>query len=197
MRSVLPITLCLLLLTLSSVQTGLLADYQRARQVRRHLESARARLEAVKAQSLTATLEERNYQALIDEFAQVTRLSERARRVSPEEVDTQVAQLVDGVTLGLEADPFASSEEKAFLVFRSVSPGQRQEFPPYLSVDFEINLEGRFFALPDFLALVRRVAEEQQCTVSIGELHLTSISGAPVPGSLQIKLPLRAYFYER
>lgn len=197
MRSALPIALCLLLLALSFAQAGLLQDYQRARQVHRRLQSARARLEAVKAQSLAATLEERNYQALIEEFAEVTRLSERARRVSKGEVDTQVAQLVDGVTRGLEEEPFASSDEKTFLVFRSVSPGERQEFPPYLSVDFEINLEGRFFALPDFLALISHVAEEQQCTVSIGKLQLTPIPEAPIPGSLQIKLPLRAYFYEQ
>lgn len=197
LRSALPISLCLLLLALSFVESGLLQDYRESVQVQRRLRAADERLEQVRGLSVAASLEERNYQALVSEFAELTKLGDPEHTISKGEVAAQIAQFVAGVTKGLQEEPFVLSNEQTQLIFRSVSPGQRQELTPFLSVDFEINLEGRFFALGDFFSLLSRIAQEQQCAVSIGELQLTPVNDTSTPGRLLIKLPLRAYFYEQ
>ena len=138
-----------------------------------------------------------DYAVLLSQFSEVTGLkmsSEEA--VSRGESAGQVARFVEAVTEGLKDESFSSSE-RAYLEFKSVTPGERQVWEPFFSVDFELNLEGRFFALPDFLKLISVVAQEQQVPISIGELRVSAVSPVSNSGELSIVIPLRAYFLER
>ena len=195
-RSALPVFLPLLLLCFSFWRAGLYEDYRMSREVRQELLAAESRLEELRAISVASRIDEQKYGSLAVEFASLTSLGlDRETAVSKGEVSAQVARFVEAVVAGLREERFALADERSYLLFRSVTAGERRELSPFLSVDFELNLEGRFFALPEFLDLLSQIASRQSCAISVGELRLAPLESAPNTGRLLITLPLRAYFY--
>lgn len=198
LRSALPTALPLLLLCFSFWRAGLYEDYRSSRDVRHRLIAAESRLQELRGKDVANEFYKREHQKLTVEFAAVTGLGlDPETAVTKGEVSAQMARFVDAVIRGLKEERFAGADERSYLLFLSVTPGERQDeaLAPFLSVDFELNLEGRFFALPEFLGLLSRIAEDQRCAISIGELRLEPLKKAPNTGRLLIRLPLRAYFY--
>jgi hypothetical protein len=188
----------LLLLSVSFWRAGIHSLYLESRMVQRRAVAAQSRLEALQALSVASRIDQKKYDDLVVEFADLTGLRLGTEfAVSKGEVSAQVARFVDAIVEGLREEQFSLAEEPNYLLFRSVAPGQRQALEPFLSVDFEINLEGRFFALPRFLLMLTRIAQEQKCAISIGELQVARASEFGNTGELSITLPLRAYFLER
>jgi hypothetical protein len=166
--------------------------------VHKRLEAAEARLIQLQAIDVASRIDEKKYSGLVSDFAQLTGLElESDSAVTKGEATAQVGRLVDSVIRSLKQEGALSRFQGSYLLFQSVTPGQRQVVGPFLSIDFELNLEGRFFALPEFLVLLSRIAREEQCTISVGELQVSSKVPGGRSGELQIVLPLRAYFLER
>lgn len=160
--------------------------------------ASQSRLVELQAIAVASRIDEKKYADLVVEFADLAGLNlDSEYAVSKGEVSAQIARFVEAVTDGLREERFASGQHSNYLLFRSVTPGERQVIEPFLSVDFELNLEGRFFALPDFLNLLSEIAAEQRCAVSIGELRVARTDAQHNTGRLTITLPLRAYFLEK
>ena len=195
----LPLFLPLLLLAFSFWKAGLHTLYVEAQAVERRAVAAQSRLDTLQALSVASRIDSQKYENLVLEFSELTGLpldSEYA--VSKGEVSAQVARFVDAVVEGLHDEEFAGLvDERAYLLFQSVTPGQRQVVEPFLLVDFELNLKGRFFAVPRFLSLLSRIAADQRCAISIGVLEVARVSELANTGELVVTLPLRAYFLER
>ena len=197
MRYFVPFLLPLFLIGYSFFKAGIYDRYQDLQALRRDSREAEQRVSEMQAVDVSFRYLKDDYSILLLEFSEVTRL-----KMSSEEAVTrgesagQVARFVEAVTQGLRDESFSSSE-RAYLVFKSVTPGQRQVWEPFFSVDFELNLEGRFFALPAFLKLISVVAQEQRVPISIGELRVSAVNQASNSGELSIVIPLRAYFLER
>ncbi|HIB65560.1 MAG TPA: hypothetical protein EYO33_10740 [Phycisphaerales bacterium] len=197
MRYLVPFLLPLLLLGYSFFRAGVYDRYRDLQALKRDSLAAEQRFSEVQAVDVSFRYLKDDYAVLLSQFSEVTGLkmsSEEA--VSRGESAGQVARFVEAVTEGLKDESFSSSE-RAYLEFKSVTPGERQVWEPFFSVDFELNLEGRFFALPDFLKLISVVAQEQQVPISIGELRVSAVSPVSNSGELSIVIPLRAYFLER
>ncbi len=197
MRYLVPCLLPLLLLGYSFFRAGVYDRYRDLQALKRDSLAAEQRFSEVQAVDVSFRYLKDDYAVLLSQFSEVTGLkmsSEEA--VSRGESAGQVARFVEAVTEGLKDESFSSSE-RAYLEFKSVTPGQRQVWEPFFSVDFELNLEGRFFALPDFLKLISVVAQEQKVPISIGELRVSAVSPVSNSGELSIVIPLRAYFLER
>jgi len=173
--------------------------YVEAQAVERRAVAAQSRLDTLQALSVASRIDSQKYENLVLEFSELTGLpldSEYA--VSKGEVSAQVARFVDAVVEGLHDEEFAGLvDERAYLLFQSVTPGQRQVVEPFLLVDFELTLKGRFFAVPRFLSLLSRIAADQRCAISIGVLEVARVSELASTGELVVTLPLRAYFLER
>ena len=197
MRSFLPVLLPLLLIGYSFFRAGVYDKYQDLQALRREIRVAEQKVSEMQAVDVSFRYLKEDYSVLLAEFSQVTGLKmESEEAVSRGESASQVARFVEAVTRGLREETF-SSDESAYLVFRSVTPGQRQVWEPFFSVDFELNLQGRFFALPAFLKLISVIAEEQRVPISIGELRVSAGSRSANVGELTIVVPLRAYFLEQ
>ena len=197
MRYLVPCLLPLLLLGYSFFRAGVYDRYRDLQALKRDSLAAEQRFSEVQAVDVSFRYLKDDYAVLLSQFSEVTGLkmsSEEA--VSRGESAGQVARFVEAVTEGLKDESFSSSE-RAYLEFKSVTPGQRQVWEPFFSVDFELNLEGRFFAHPDFLKLISVVAQEQKVPISIGELRVSAVSPVSNSGELSIVIPLRAYFLER
>ena len=197
MRYLVPFLLPLLLLGYSFFRAGVYDRYRDLQALKRDSLAAEQRFSEVQAVDVSFRYLKDDYAVLLSQFSEVTGLkmsSEEA--VSRGESAGQVARFVEAVTEGLKDESFSSSE-RAYLEFKSVTPGERQVWEPFFSVDFELNLEGRFFARPDFLKLISVVAQEQQVPISIGELRVSAVSPVSNSGELSIVIPLRAYFLER
>lgn len=186
------------LLSISFWKAGLQDRYQEAVSLKRQANRAQSRLEELRATSVASKIDQKKYRALVQEFALLTGLdtTQGEKSVPRGEMTAQVGRLVDALTLELRSGSFSQSPDR-YLNFRSVTPGERQVIEPFLFVDFELNWEGRFFALPEFLVLLSEIAEEQKCAISLGELQVVSTAEMGNAGSLSITLPLRAYFLAR
>lgn len=193
-----PILIPLALLCLSFWRAGLYEDYHQAKEIQAQRVASEARLVELQAIDVASRIDEQKYQGLVSDFAEITGLElDSEYAVSKGEVSAQLARFVQAVTLGLRQDRFAPTDRGHYLLFRSVTPGTRHVVEPFLWVDFELNLEGRFFALPAFLSLLSEIAQEQRCTISVGELKVARIDSNQNSGRLYITLPLRAYFLEK
>lgn len=203
LRSALPIVLCCLLVALSFARVGLIQEYREAQSTHRRLLFAQARLQRAKEREIVAGQQERNYKDLIREVAALTGLDHRTEAVSKGESTVQASRFIDAAAVALKSEEFQRlldlrevKEDQRLLQFKNVTPGRRQEFPPFTSVEFEIHLEGRFQPLPVFLRLLATIAEKDNSAMSVGELRLDLLKGATDPGTLSITVPVRAYFYE-
>jgi len=110
---------------------------------------------------------------------------------------------VDAVVEAVRAQEASFEEaEPALLTFKSVTPGARSSMDRFLLVDFHLNLEGRFHALPQFLSelsrIVSRISKEENCAISFGrEISIASENPGGKSGYLLIKFPLRVYLLDR
>lgn len=169
-------------------------------QVREHLslstllKSRQANLDQLRAVTVAARIEGREYDALLDEFGALTglRASDPFRAPSRgEPASIQVAALVRAVQEASLKD--VEPDAPAPIVLLSVTPGARQRLGPFSMTEYELNLEGRFHALPAFLDLLTQVGRHQRLAISIGSLRLLSRPDTSRTGMLSITLPVRAY----
>lgn len=187
-----PLTIPVLLFTIGTLFDGVLArtaDLHRLELQRQH---SQLRLEALQAQTVAARVGESSYPDLIEEFETIAGF--RGRATGDGDASAQLAAFVGAVE-----DHFLQKsgfEEDLPLRFVSVSPGSEHSFPPFLAVEFDLNLKGRFHAIPGFLKRLSAISEEQACSVSVGVLRLSSGPKTWTTGELSITLPLRAYFRE-
>ena len=72
-----------------------------------------------------------------------------------------------------------------------------EAIPPFLVVNFEMNLEGKYLAMPLFLDSLSRIAREQKCPISVGGIKVSPVEPSSNSGVLDITIPLRAYFVEK
>lgn len=183
-----------ILVGFSFFRAGTLESYNELQLLTEQRVAAQTKLSELRAISVAANIDEKNYQNLVDDFTSLTGLAlDEGSRISRSEVTAQVSQLVDLLKSELEVRRELFSARKS-LVVKGLSPGDKDSFAPFSSTEFELILEGRFFALPDFLMLVSRLAEEQNCPISLGELEIKSDNESQNPSLLRITLPLRAYF---
>lgn len=190
-RLLLPLLLPLVLLGVSFWKAGVISRYYEVRELERKVTIAQARLDEARAVAW-------EYQGYVNEFADLTglRLQESEIMVTRSEVNAQLADLVDAITKELKSERYTTDEE-AYLLLVGVTPGERQLLDPFLWIDFQVHLEGRFFALPQFMDRVSHLAKEKNCSVSIGELKMQPLQQEGGRGDLAITLPLRAYFLAR
>lgn len=191
-KVVFPLLLPLLLLAISFWRAGVYDLHLRVRELQAESVVSQQRLDELRALSVAGGVAERNYEELVIEFADLTGLDPGDETPSRGIVTGQVGRLVDAVVNDLQTGEYSTEEHP--LYFHSVTPGQRYQFPPFLAVDFELNLEGRFFALPGFLHRLSVITEEQRCAISVGEMVIVSADQAGNTGDLFIVIPLRAYF---
>ena len=169
--------------------------YQDSVYVERELAYAKRQLEGLQAQTVAAKIDQKKYLELVQEFAEDSRLGGSMEPSPGEAVATQLAALIRAIEREVEATS-VFSEARTKLSFESVSPGKRESFAPFYFVEFEVNLEGRFFAIPIFLDLLTKISAQQRCKVSVGTLQVTSSDREGRTGRLYITLPIRAYFLE-
>lgn len=184
------------LLLLGQLNGQLFQRHAEQRQVERELVERRRHLEGLRAKTVAGRLEQRDYQALLKEFAVVTRLQASDPFLPPESsalASTQVASLVNALQGELvkmkELDVGGETLE-----FLPVVPGPQQRLGPFTCLEFGLELRGTFRALPDFLRLLSRLSKSRHLAISIGELRLDSRELDPLTGEgLRITLPVRAY----
>ena len=159
--------------------------------------AAQEKLNELQAVSVAARDDEQKYQVLVDDFAELTGLRRGQENVlSKGEINSQISRLIDAVVEDLRRYEHTQTGER-YLVYKGVTPGERVLVEPFVAVNFEMNLEGRFFAVPLFLDSLSRIAKEQKCAVSIGELKVSKLDPNSNTGVLRITIPLRAYFLEK
>lgn len=169
--------------------------YQDSQHIDRELTYAESQLERLQALTVAAKIDQGKYSDLVEQFAANSGLHQSLQSTSTEEVATRLAALVSAIEQGIRSAPYFA-EAKTRLSFESVSPGERGSFSPFTFVEFEINLEGRFFAIPKLLDLLTRISLQQKCKVSVGTLQVQSLDPTGRSGELSIVLPIRAYFLE-
>lgn len=196
LRLFLPLLIPVVLLGYSFYNAGVYQQLQEYRGLQKQSTQAEQRLAELQAVSVSHRYDQKKYNDLLKDFADVTGLQLSAEHATSKgESTAQIARFVEAVTQGLRQQRF-THDERAYLVFKSITPGTRQVWEPFFSVDFELNLEGRFFALPDFMALLSVIADEQKVPISIGELRVQASDPWKNSGELSIVVPLRAYFHE-
>lgn len=181
----------------------MIQEYREAQSTHQRLLFAQARLRRVKDREIVAGQEERNYQNLIKEVSALTGLDRHTNAVSKGESTVQASRFIDAAATALKSEEFQRlldlrevKQDERFLQFKNVTPGRRQDLGSIAVVEFDLHLEGRFNPLPVFLKLLATIAEKDSRAMSIGELRLDLLQGAPDPGTLSITVPVRAYFYE-
>lgn len=193
----LPFLIPIVLISLSFWRAGLVQSYSESQRLQERSAAARHKLDQLQALDVASKINDKEYQGLVYDFAQLTGLSlDRENALSKSEINTQVSQLINAVVSDLRRYEYAPTGER-YLIYKGVTPGERQLIEPFVAVDFKINLEGRFFALPLFLDALSRIAREQKCAISIGELQVSTIDPNDNTGVLLITIPLRAYFLEK
>lgn len=161
------------------------------------LKTKQATLDELRALAVAARIEGRESNALQDEFATLTglRASDPFRDPAHEEpASIQVAALVRAVQEASSKE--VGPDDPAPITLLSVTPGARQQLGPFLMTEFELNLVGRFRAIPAFLDLLTQVGHNRRLAISVGSLKLSSQADTQETGALSITLPVRAYFRE-
>jgi hypothetical protein len=196
-KKYLPFLIPLILIGVSFWRAGVVQKYTESRLLQQRSVAAQEKLDELQAVSVAANIDDRKYQGLVVDFAELTGLNlDPENALSKGEVNSQISRLIDAVVTDLERYENAPTGER-YLIYRGVTPGDRQVIEPFLAVDFEMNLEGRFFAVPLFLDSLSRIAKEQKCAISIGELKVSTAEPNSNTGVLLITIPLRAYFLEK
>ena len=194
---VFPLLLPLVLIFFSFWRTGLLERSTEFNLLQKRSSAAQLKLDELRAISVSEKYLQEKYFELEEEFSKLTGLDPDADiALSKGEVAGSLARFIQAVAEELRGEEYAS-ETGTHLFLRSVTPGQRQVFEPFLAVDFEMNLEGRFFTLPRFLERLSLIAQDQKCSISVGELRVAPIYQDSNTGELAITLPLRVYFLEK
>ena len=192
-----PLLLPLFLISFSFWRTGVLERYSELNHLEKRSSAAQLKLDELRAISVAEKIYQKNYEELVLEFSELTGLSLDANfALSKGEVAGSLARFIEAVSEELRGEEYASSRG-SYLFLKSVTPGQRQVIEPFLAVDFEMNLEGRFFALPRFFERLSYIAQNQKCSISVGELRVAPIYQDSNTGELAITLPLRVYFLEK
>ena len=197
LSSLLPLAWCLLLFLAPLWGPSFLQRWQEASSLRLQLHERQSILDQLGATAVAARAEGREYESLLDEFAILTQLRASDPFRDPQQdlpSSVQVAALVRAVQEASHEDVEPGAPVP--ITLRSVTPGSKQRFGPFLMTEFELNLEGRFHALPAFLDLLTKVGQRRRLVVSVGSLSLSSRSDTERTGILTIKLPIRAYFRE-
>lgn len=195
--SLVPLLWCALLILSPLTSAQLQQRQDEETSLRESLKQRQAHLDQLQAVSVAARAEGREYEKLLDEFATLTQLRasdpfREPQRELPSSV--QVAALVRAVQEASFKETPPDSPPP--IILRSVTPGERQSLGPFQMTEFELNLEGRFHALPAFLDLLTQVGQRRRLAVSVGSLSLSHRSDTARTGLLNIKLPIRAYFRE-
>lgn len=185
-RLLIPLAVPLLLFSLGLVLDGVITRSQDLHRLERQRQHSQLRLEDLQAQAVAAREDARTYQGLLEEFESLVGLQQERGSASE-----QLAGFMGAVEAHFLTEPAPQA-----LHFVSVSPGSQHRFSPFVAVEFDLNLTGRFYALPRFLKQLSEIAQQQQCTVSVGVLQVQSSQRTAYTGELSITLPLRAYFRE-
>lgn len=196
-RTFLPVIWPLLLLLLGFLLDPLLGQLEDHRQTAALLQEGRTRLEGLRAKTVAGRLDTLEYRELVAQFAALTNLqaSDPFRDPGVKALGTvQVASLIDGLQRAL-SQPLPPDQPER-LEFLSVSPGVQQQISPFVTVEFALNLRGRFRAIPAFLDLLTNIGRSRNLAISVGALRIESTSETPTTGELTITLPVRAYFRE-
>lgn len=194
---VFPLLLPLILISFSFWKTGVTERATELNLLQKRSHAAQLKLDELRAISVAEKIYQENYRGLVEEFSALTGLSLDVNfALSKGEVAGTLARFIEAVAEELRGEEYAS-ERGTHLFLKSVTPGQRQVIEPFLAVDFEMNLEGRFFTLPKFLERLSHIAQSQKCSISVGELRVAPIFEDSNTGELAITLPLRVYFLER
>ncbi len=175
----------------------MVSSYQRFRAVGVRLEVQQSRLTELRAQAVADRLAQQRYQELVEEFSALTSLESRSGQVGAVrgEASLQVAELIESLQARMADDSYQNGPIRP-LRLHSVSAGQYSSFPPFVSVEFQLNLSGSFFSLPAFLVLLSESSQEGACVVSVGMLSVESTPETQRTGQLKITLPIRAYLRE-
>lgn len=187
-RLIVPFTIPLFLFFLGAFLDGVVARHYDLQRLERQRQHAQFRLEGLQAQSVAARLDQEEYRALVAEFEELVGLQQARGDASD-----QLASLVGAVEQHFLD---GGGGPNSALSFVSVSPGSQARFSSFVAVEFDLNLTGRFYALPAFLNRLTEIGQERDCTVSVGVLSLSSGAQTASTGELNITLPLRAYFRE-
>lgn len=192
----LPFLLPGLLIGFSFWRSGIVQRHFEAQLLQERSAAAQSKLEQLRAADVASTLDARAYESLLDDFSKLTGLDLRAENgASKGEVSAQLGRFIDTVVDDLNRFGYSETGEP-YLIFKSVTPGKRQVIDRILAVDFEMNLEGKYLALPLFLDSLSRIAREQNCPVSVGGIRVMPVEPGSNSGVLKITIPLRAYFLE-
>ncbi len=195
--TLLPLAWCLLLFLAPLWGSSFHQRWQEESTLRLRLTERQSTLDQLSATSVAARAEGREYESLLKEFTTLTQLKASDPFRDPQQdlpSSVQVAALVRAVQEASHQDVAPGTPLP--ITLRSVTPGSNQRFGPFLMTEFELNLEGRFHALPAFLDLLTQVGQRRRLVVSVGSLSLSSRSDTERTGILSIKLPIRAYFRE-
>lgn len=196
-RTLLPLAWSLLLVLSPLWGHSLRQRWNENSELKRQLQARQATLDQLRAVAVAARIEGREYDDLLLEFASLTglRASDPFRDPAAEEPSSiQVAALVRAVQEASWKE--SDSDSPSPITLLSVTPGARQRLGPFLMTEFELNLEGRFHSLSDFLDLLTQVGRNRRLAISIGSLKLSSQPSTAGTGTLSITLPVRAYFRE-
>jgi hypothetical protein len=195
-RKYLPFLIPVILIGLSFWRAGVVQRYSESRLLQKRSAAAQEKLTELQAVSVAANLDVQRYEGLVEDFSQLTGLNRgRENARSKGEINSQISRLIDAVVTDLRRYENSPTGER-YLIYKGVTPGDRQVIEPFIAVSFEMNLEGRFFAVPLFLDSLSRIAKEQKCAISVGELNVSKLEQDSNTGVLRITIPLRAYFLE-
>ncbi len=197
-RAVIPILWPILLLGASLIQAGLPEKIAEQRMLSAKLDNDLRRLEMLRAVMVSGRLEKREYESLLKEFAALTSLQSSDPFRDPNAgtmSSIQVASLITSIQEALSSP--VEEEDPPRLELISVSPVGQERIGPFVMMEFALNLQGRFRAIPSFLRMTAELARHRKLAISIGELHLDSSEIDPTTGEgLAISLPIRAYFHD-
>lgn len=154
-------------------------------------------LGALRARAVASRIEATEYRKLTNEFQSTTGLFASDPFRDPATVrGTQHVALFIGAVESSLRNQASSDESIRRLQFLGVTPGPMERFSPFVSVEFAINLSGRFSEIPGFLDLLSEIGRRQKFSISVGSLSVRSLPSTDVTGQLSITLPVRAYFRE-
>jgi hypothetical protein len=197
-RIVLPILWPLLLLAFAICSDSLLPLLAQRQGTELLLQQRRGRLEKLRAVAVAGRIERQEYDSLVTEFGALTHLPAsdpfRDRSVSPSG-SAQLGLLITGLQAGL-AELESRPGSLPPLEFLSVSPGQNERIGPFVVLEFDLNLRGRFHAIGQFMQLLDRVGRQHKLMLSVGVLRVESMEETASTGEEAVTVPVRAYLRE-
>ncbi len=154
-------------------------------------------LGTLRARAVAFRIESTEYRNLVAEFQSTTGLFATDPFRDPGTVrgTRHVAIFIGAVETALR-NRSSIGETYGRLHFLGVTPGPMERFSPFVSVEFALNLSGRFSDIPGFLDLLSEIGRRQKFSISVGALSVRSLPSTGVTGQLSISLPVRAYFRE-